>query len=498
MDALTTGDELSTLDATAQAALVQSGDVSALELVDAAIARLTRDNPLLNAVVRTDFERARERAARVDGSAAAPFAGVPMLLKDVGAEQAGDLIHMGSRVLQNAGHRAARDSYLLQKLLGAGFIPLGRTNMPELAILATTESDAYGPARNPWNLEHSPGGSSGGAAAAVAAGIVPVAHGSDGGGSIRGPASVCNLVGLKPSRGRCSFGPDLGERWSSLSAEFMLTRSVRDCAALLDALAGPMPGDPYHAPPPARPFASALSDAPPRLRIGVLAHGPRGIELMQQNAQAVRGMAQTLETLGHTVEEAYPHALDEPETPLLWVQIVAANVASSLERIGELIGRAVSRDDVEPLTFALAEMGRSVTAVQYVHAIQRMHAFGRRVCDFFDGGFDLLLTPTQGAPPPRLGYLGSSPEEPLRPLLRAAPFGVFTLPFNMSGQPAISLPAAFADGDLPIGVQLVAAYGREDLLLQVAAQIEHARPWADRLPAALARARGESDAGATT
>jgi amidase len=486
MSATSDGDELATLDATAQAALVRSGDLSALELVDAAIARLERDNPALNAVVRSDFERARERAARATSGATsttAPFPGVPTLLKDIGAEQAGELIHYGSRVLKNAGHRAANDSHVLRKLLAAGLVPLGRTNMPELAILATTESEAYGPTRNPWNLEHSAGGSSGGSAAAVAAGIVPVAHASDGGGSIRGPASMCSLVGLKPSRGRCSFGPDRGERWSSLSAEFMVTRSVRDCAALLDALAGPAPGDPYHAPPPPRPFASALAAPAQRLRIGLLAHGPRGVELMAPNAQAVRATAETLQALGHTLEDAYPKALDETDTPLLWVQIVAANIANSLDRFGELIGRPVTKDDVEPLTFALAEIGRSVGAPQHVHAIDRMHAFGRRATAFFADGFDLLLTPTQGAPPPRLGYLSSTPEEPLRALLRSAQFGVFTLPFNMSGQPAISVPAAFTSDGLPIGVQLVAAYGREDLLLQVAAQIEQARPWADRRPA---------------
>jgi len=275
----------------------------------------------------------------------------------------------------------------------------------------------------------------------------------------------------------------------------MLTRSVRDCAGLLDALAGPMPGDPYHAPPPRQPFASALQAPPRRLRIGVLAHGPRGVELMPDNAQAVRAMAETLQALGHTIEDAYPPALDEPDTPLLWVQIVAANIAFALERYGEALGRAVTSDDVEPLTWALAEIGRTITAAQHLHAIERMHGFGRRLCAFFDGEFDLLLTPTQGAPPPRLGYLSSTPAEPLRPLFRAAPFGLFTLPFNMSGQPAISLPAAFTAEDLPIGIQLVAAYGCEDLLLEASAQIERARPWAERRPAlGRARTRGVDDA----
>jgi amidase len=481
MNAAATRDELATLDATAQAELVRRGELSALELVEAAIARLERDNPALNAVVRTDFERARERAARAVGSAA-PFAGVPTLLKDIGAEEAGQPLYLGSRVLETAGHRASNDSHFLQKLLAGGFIPLGRTNMSELAILATTEPEVYGPTRNPWNREHSAGGSSGGSAAAVAAGIVPVAHGSDGGGSIRGPASMCGLIGLKLSRGRCSFGPDRGERWSGLSAEFMLTRSARDCAALLDLLSGPMPGDPYHAPPPARSYAGAITCAPARLRIGVLAHGPRGVAVEPPNEAAVRAVAKTLQELGHAVEEAHPQAIDEADAPFVWVQIVAANVAFALERFGEVAGRAVTKDDVEPATFALAELGRAVTASQHLKAIELMHAFGRRLVGFFAGGFDLLLTPTQGAPPPQLGYLSSTPEEPLRALVRSAPFGMFTLPFNMSGQPAISLPAAFTADGLPIGVQLAAAYGREDLLLQVAAQLEQARPLTDRMP----------------
>jgi len=481
MNQAATRDELATLDATAQAELVRKRELSAGELVESAIARLERDNPALNAVVRTDFERARERAARADRSSA-PFAGVPTLLKDIGAEEAGQALYMGSRLLKGADHRAANDSHFLTRLLAAGFIPLGRTNMPELAIMATTEPESYGPTRNPWSREHTAGGSSGGSAAAVAAGIVPVAHGSDGGGSIRGPASTCNLVGLKTSRGRCSFGPERGERWSGLSAEFMLTRSVRDCAALLDVLAGPMPGDPYHAPPPARTFASMIAAAPARLRIGVLAQGLRGVTLDPVNARAVRTMAETLQQLGHVLEDAYPDALDETDTPYVWAHVVAANVAAALERFGEMTGRAVTQDDAEPATFALAELGRTITAAQHLQAIDRMHAYGRRLAAFWTRGFDLLLTPTQGAPPPLIGHLTSSAEEPLRALLRSAPFGMYTLPFNMSGQPAISLPCAFSADGLPLGVQLAAAYGREDLLLQVAAQVEQARPVADRSP----------------
>jgi amidase len=470
--------ELAALDATAQAELVRRGELSASELVAAAIARIERTNPQLNAVIRTDFERALQRAERVRPDA--PFAGVPTLLKDIGAPEAGQACYLGMRLLKQIDHRETEDGYLLRRLLGAGLIPLGRTNMPELAITATSEPDSYGATRNPWNTAYSAGGSSGGSAAAVAAGMVAVAHGSDGGGSIRGPASMCALVGLKPSRARCSFGPQRGERWSSLSVEFMLTRSVRDCAALLDACAGSEPGDPYGAPPSTRPYVEELRAAPRALRIGVLAHGLRGIPLAPECESAVRSMARTLESLGHHVEDTYPKALDDTDTPLLWVQIVCANVARALDVFGEKLGRTIGQDDVEPLTFTLAQIARSISVTQHIANIDKMHAYGRTLAAFWEGGFDLLLTPTQGATPPRIGELASTAEEPLRGMLRAAPYGVFTLPFNLSGQPAISLPTAWTADGLPIGTQLVAANGREDLLLRVAAQIEQSAPWITR------------------
>jgi amidase len=474
-------DALATLDATAQAELVRRGEISARELVSAAIERIDRINPALNAVVRTDFERALERAARAGTSA--PFAGVPTLLKDIGAAEAGEACYYGMRLLKQVDHRESEDSHFLRRLLAGGFIPLGRTNMPELAILATSEPDSYGATRNPWNTQHSAGGSSGGSAAAVAAGMVAVAHASDGGGSIRGPASMCGLVGLKTTRARCSFGPQRGERWSSMSVEFMLTRSVRDCAALLDLLAGPEPGDPYFAPPPARPYVDELRATPAALRIGVLTHGLRGVALASECEAAVRGMARTLESLGHHVEEAYPAVLDDADMPLLWVQLVCANVARALDALGEKLGRSIGQEHVEPLTFTLSQIARQLSAAQHVANVDRMHAYGRTLAAFWQDGFDLLLTPTQGAPPPRIGELTSTAEEPLRAMLRSTPYGVFTLPFNMSGQPAISLPAAWTVDGLPIGAQLVAAYGREDVLLRIAAQIEQVAAWNERRPA---------------
>ena len=472
-------DSLATLDATAQAALVRDGEISPRELVDAAIARIERVDPQLGSVIHRAFDAARTAAAQVgDG----PFRGVPLLMKDIGGSEAGRPYCAGMRALKNAGWREPEDSYLTQNLRGAGFVSLGRTNTPELALLPTTEPDAFGPTRNPWDLGHSAGGSSGGAAAAVAAGLVPVAHASDGGGSIRIPASHCGLVGLKPSRGRNSFGPQLGERWNGFSAEFMVTRSVRDAAALLDVTAGAMPGDPYVAPPPQRPWAAELAVTAARCRIGVMRVAPRGLPLDPACLAAVDRAAVVLEQLGHRVEESYPTALDEHDSVQHYVTVVASNVARALDAWGAKLGKPIGADDVEPLTWMLAERGRATGASDLLATIEYVHAFGRRVAPWWDGGFDVLLTPTTAAPPPPIGFLTSTPEEPIRAFVRAAPFGAFTLPFNMSGQPAISLPLHWTAQGLPVGVQLVARPAREDVLIRLAAAIEQAAPWAGRRP----------------
>jgi amidase len=293
-------------------------------------------------------------------------------------------------------------------------------------------------------------------------------------------------VGLKPTRGRCSFGPSLGERWAGFSCELVVTRSVRDTAALLDVLAGPMPGDPYFAPPPAASFRAAAAADPGRLRVGFLARSPReGIVVDPECAEAVRRAAHALEDLGHRVEESHPAALEGTEAVGAFVRVVACNVARALEVAGERVGREVGAGDVEPLTWAVAEHGRRTTVAQYLAALEFVHRLGRRVAEWWEQGFDLLLTPTTAAPPPRLGELGSTPEEPLRGFLRSAPFGAFTSPFNQTGQPALSLPLHRTASGLPVGAQLVAAYGREDLLLAMAAQLEQALPWRERRPPGL-------------
>ena len=472
-------DELALLDATAQAELVKRGELQATELVEAAIRRAERLSEL-GAIIHPSFERALDAAA-APSVRDTPFAGVPFALKDIGGAEAGMPQHAGMRFLRDAKWIEAEDAYLTQRFRKAGLVSIGRTNTPELALLPTTEPEAYGPTRNPWNPAHSAGGSSGGAAAAVAAGIVPVAHASDGGGSIRGPASMCGLVGLKPTRGRCSFGPSLGERWSGFSCEFVVSRTVRDSARLLDLVAGAAPGDPYSAAPPAVPFESAL-DRAPNLRIGFVAAGVRDVELDPACARAVRETARMLEACGHHVEEAHPEPLGGAVHVGAYIGVVSANVARALASWGDKVGRAPTRHDVEPLTWALAERGRALTAPDHLANLEAVHRFGRDLAAWWETGYDLLLTPTQAHSPPELGYITSTEEEPVRAFVRAAPYGMFTLPFNLSGQPAVSLPGGTADTGLPVGVQLVASTGREDLLLGVARQLEQARAFDTALP----------------
>jgi amidase len=473
--------DLSSLDATAQAELVRRRAVQPIELVDAAIARIAQLNPQINAVITERFERARAEAQRPD-LPAGPFRGVPFLLKDIGAHSAGDPFHAGMRFLRALNWTEPGDNYLAAKFRAAGFVFLGKTNTPELGLQPTTEPEAYGASRNPWDLTRSTGGSSGGAAAAVASGLVPAAHATDGGGSIRIPASVCGVVGLKTSRGRVSLGAGTGERWAGCAVENCVSRSVRDTAAILDAIAGPMPGDPYVAPPPTRPFVAEVGADPRRLRVGLLGHAPGGTAVHADCAAAVEDVGRLLASLGHCVEPSHPDGLGDPEMLRSFGMIVSCATARALDAWSEKTGRQIGGSDVEPMTWAVAELGRGVTGPQYVRAVSLAQAQTRRIGRWWAEGFDLLLTPTVAEPPPPLGTFHSPPEDPLRGFLRAGSFGAFTSTFNATGQPAISLPLHWNAQHLPIGVQLVAAYGREDLLIRIAAQLEQARPWADRRP----------------
>ena len=483
-------DDLLWLDATAQAELVRNREVAAVELVDAAIARIERIDPRLNAVILRRFERVREeaRAGLPDG----PFRGVPFLVKDSVCQIEGEPHHAAMRALQEAGYRSRHDSYLGARYKRAGFAILGKSNLSELALSPITDSVAYGPTRNPWDLRLTAGGSSGGAAAAVAAGFVPVAHGGDSGGSIRIPASACGVVGLKPSRGRITLGPDYGEHFGQKSCEHVLTRSVRDSAAVLDACAGPAPGDPCIAPPPVRPWRDEVGADPGCLRIGfrTLRADERGWDA--PCAAAVEAAVAMLADLGHDVEDDSPaclHPLEDRPMIETMHMIKYAHVASELARLGALIGRQLGAGDVEPNTWSAADAARHVSGVQLMQAMAEQHRYARRLAGWWAEGFDILVTPTLATLPFRFQDGGVEPGRLRRLDLTDAggqdkPLGLatFTGHYNVSGQPAISLPLHWSEDGLPVGVQLIAAYGREDLLFRLAAQLEEARPWSGRRP----------------
>ncbi len=474
--------DLSVLDATAQAELVRKGEASPGELVDAAIARIEKLDPELNAVITPLFEKARD-AARAPDLPQGTFRGVPFLLKDLGAWSAGDRYCAGMRLLRDLDWREPEDSFLAARYRAAGFVFVGKSNTPEFGSVTTTEPEAFGPCRNPWDPSRSVGGSSGGSGAAVAAGLVPAGHANDGGGSIRIPASACGLVGLKPTRGRVSLGPAMGEIWAGLVADHVVTRSVRDSAAILDATAGPMGGDPYYAPPPARPFAAEVGAAPGRLRIGLRTQtGNPEMATHPDCIRAATDAAKLLESLGHHVEEASPAALDDLSVFGPFSVLLSSWTARDIDAWSARTGRPIGPGDVEAHNWVMAEIGRKHSASQYIEAVTALHQHARRVQQWWEDGFDLLLTPTLAEPPPPLGEFTPTPDDPLRGLVRSGPFAAYTSPFNITGQPGISLPLHWNDAGLPIGVQLVAAYAREDLLFRIAAQLEEAKPWKDRRP----------------
>jgi len=472
--------DLSTLDAIAQAELVRRGDATPRELVASAIERIERVNPKLNAVITPLFEKALA-AADSPALPAGPFRGVPYLLKDLSATSAGDPFYAGMRFLRDLRWTEGEDTGLVTRLRAAGFVVVGRTNVPELGPVPTTEPVAFGPTRNPWNPAHSSGGSSGGSAAAVASGMVPAAHATDGGGSIRIPASECGLVGLKPSRGRVSMGPQAADSWHGLVIEHAVTHTVRDSAALLDVVAGPLPGDPYMAPPPARPFLHEVGAPPGRLRVGVLATQPSGQPIHPECAAAAREAGKLFQSLGHAVSESHPVALDDHEALRQTILVVSAWTARDLDYWSERTGRPIGEADVEPMIWALAEMGRPISAADYIRSATLMQLWARRIASWWTE-FDLLVTPTIPDPPPPLGEFDAQPDAPLAGFARGGHFVMFTMPYNVTGQPAVSLPLAWSRDGLPLGVQLVAAYGREDLLFRVAAQLEEARSWRERRP----------------
>ncbi len=471
-------DDLAWLDAVSLRDLVAGGEVTPAELAEGAIARIDAANPTLNAVVVPLPDAGRAIAAD-PLLPRGPFRGVPFLLKDVGACLAGLPLYMGSGLLRSLDWRAPADTVLGARFRAAGVVTVGKTSLPEFGCQPTTQPVAFGACRNPWDTSRSTAGSSGGAAAAVAAGLVPVAHASDIGGSIRLPAAWCGVVGLKPSRGRTSALPITDPNL----VEHVITRSVRDTAAFLDAVGGADPGDVYRLGRPPVPYATTMLNAPEGLRIGfVTTVEQSGVPVAADCVAAVSEAARLLEELGHHVEPGGPPRLFDEEFSTHHLQSAGWEFQRMLDGLAAGIGRPLVPADVEPYSWALASVGASLTADTYSGSQIWERAYTAEVTAWWANDFDLLLTPAAGEPPALLEELLPPPADPLSILPRFERIWCFAAPFSVTGQPAITLPIGRTMSGLPVGVQLVAALGREDLLLRVAAQLEVAAPWADRRP----------------
>ena len=464
-------------DALGLAALVRGRDVSAKELLETAIARTEELNPKINAVAQRFLDEGLDAISK--GLPQGPFTGVPFLIKDLYCYCAGQPCGNGSRLFD--GFVPDHDFDLTARYRQAGLVIFGRSTTSEFGLSVSTETLALGPTRNPWSLAHSSGGSSGGAAAAVAAGILPAAHASDGGGSIRIPASVCGLFGLKPTRARTPAGPDAGEGWAGLSTGHVVTRSVRDSAALLDATQGPSPGDPYAAPAPSRPFLEEVGADPGRLTIALSHDGGTGFDIHPDCRAALDRTATLLADLGHDIVPATP-PIEAEELEGHMTAIVAAQTRALLDDGHPLNGKAITADEVEPVTWALAEAGRKITAGRYIEAVNAVHGFGRKMARFLER-HDLYLSPTLAKPPLPLGELDVRCTDSEAFVAKLRGYMPFTQIANMTGQPAASLPLYWTDEGLPIGSQLIARFGEEARLFQVAAQLEEAAPWWDKRPA---------------
>lgn len=496
-------------DAIGLATLVKEKQVSPLELVDDAIARIERFDGEVHAVIHRSFERAREHArVGAPGSTPdAPFHGVPFLLKDLMAQDTGQPSTYSTKLL--GPWRADRDAELVRRYKRAGLIILGRTNTPEFGIYGVTEPAMHGPTRNPWNLGHTPGGSSGGSSAAVAARYVPVAHGGDGGGSIRIPASHTGLVGMKPTRARNPAGPFAGERWAGFVAEHVLTRTVRDSAAILDATYGADPGAPYEVRPPARPFLTEVEEgargAGRRLRIAFTAEPLFGRSMHPECVEAVQRAAKLAASLGHEVVEAKP-SFDKEALIRAYFTVIAASTNLAVRTASDFAKKKPSAKDFEGPTWLLKLIGDKLTAGEYAHALQTLQLAHREIAPFF-ATYDVLLTPTAARPPVPIGTFQPKPKErALLAALSAAPARRLlllaletlgktavdatpnTMLFNMTGQPAVSLPLHWSADGLPVGTQWVARFGDEATLFGLAAELEVASPWGHKKPALIGQA----------
>jgi amidase len=468
--------EYSDYDGLGLAALVAKGDVSPRELVEAAIERIERHNPAINAVVHKAYDEAR--AAAEGPLPEGPFKGAPFLVKDLLIAVAGWPRTSGSRFC--AGVVDDQDSGLMRRYRQSGVVPLGKTSCPEFGITGTTEPALFGPCRNPWNLEHSAGGSSGGSAAAVAAGIVPMAHGGDGRGSIRIPASCCGLVGLKVTRDRNPHLPDGYDFAQGYVVEHVMTRTVRDCAAMLDVTGVPEPASPYASPAKARPYMEEIGRAPGRLRIAWSSETANGRSIRPEIQSALEGVADLLEKLGH---EVVPRGLGVDQRALYAAQnaFSGANFAAGMKRLIDQIGRQPEEHELEPLTWASLKGGRRASGEQTMWDAQELRMLARGVMALFED-FDVYLTPVMGTPPPPIGYIDPVAVAPREIGRRNGEVFPFAAPFNMTGQPSISLPLAWTADGLPIGMMFTGRYADEATLLRLAAQLEKEAPWKDRRP----------------
>ncbi len=467
-------------DAVALAELVRRREVTPSELLDEALKRVEALNPTLNAVTMM-----RENVARRlidEGLCEGPLRGVPFLIKDLGCEAIDFPSNNGSRLFANTQY--GKDSSIYARIKAAGLVTFGRTTSPEGGVGPTTESAVYGgPTRNPWNLDHTTGGSSGGAGAAVAAGIVPVAHGSDGGGSVRIPASSCGLYGFKATRARLPDGPYVGEGWAGMAIDGFLTRSVRDSAMLLDACQGPDLGAPYVAPPLETGYRKAMDLPTRRLRVGFITTTFTGEAIHPECRAAVEATAKLLASMGHLVEEAMPRA-DTPGMMAAWTKIVACGSALSVESAVRRRGRPLEEGEIEGIARGAIAYARTVSGADYLEAINKVHAYGREMATFFEH-YDVLLTATLAEPPAKLGRFNHASDDYVDYRMgpgRVFAYSPFTAAFNASGQPAASLPLHWTADGLPVGVQIAAAYGYDELLINLSARIEEAQPWFDRRP----------------
>lgn len=466
-------DDYQWLDATVQADLVRRREVKPSELAEAALARIKRVNPALNAII-TPFH---PPPANPDG----PFAGVPFLVKDLAIEVAGTRFTEGSRWLADV--VSTSDQELTLRYRRAGLIILGKTNTCEFGLSPTVEPALFGPTRNPWDPGRSTGGSSGGSAAAVAAGLVPLAHGNDLGGSIRYPAAWCGLFGLKPTRARVPVGPEFGDVVCGFQADHVLTRSVRDSAALLDAVCGPAPGDPYWAPPPRRPFLAEVGAPVSRLRIALTTQPRGGQHVDPAWATAVKDAARLLQQLGHTVEEATPDGLGDPEYEWAMGAVYRGAAGWIYDYWCRRIGRAPGDGELEPQTRAYFADARGISAADYLSGAEMLQRVSRKVAAWFET-YDVWITPTLGAGPPPLGELVGTESDPLRGSRNAGNYLMFDGELaNITGNPAMSVPFGFDADGLPIGIHVLGRFGDEVTLFRLAAQLEDAAPWAGRRPA---------------